>query len=854
MTEKNNIFVTKLLNKINFSLADKFDLQTTKELSFVPINTQVEKTKENTEENAVLFVAICKNSDQNKIKEYVKTLFDNEVQFISLSTQDFTLLYNSFLTDFSIKHNKEVPDLLPDESNANIEQEKAMLADFENMTEQSLQIDDDDSDLFIDDDADILDDEEIEGISEDSEDDDLISDSEEFDEELNEDFDNEADILADDEDDDDLIDPSKEDFKNENSESEKSLYLDDDDDEEGKENHDDDINNDDDDDFLEVKKEETKPPVDDDGDGPMNGDISKVEAPQTKRLGEILLEEELINEKQLQIALAESKVQKIPLGSVLVKMGFVTIKDLKEALGAQMGLKYATTEQLKALPTAISVLPEDFVKINKVIPLSMTDKSLVVGMVNPNDTKVINEIVYQTGLKPTIMIVTHVEFENFLNTYYNADRSDADEILDKIEKDDNIESNKAELWDQVEQEIQDSDGAVSKLAHKIITMAIDRRASDIHIEPMAVGYRVRLRIDGSLQEALKIPAKVDSAVISRFKVLSKMNIAEHRRAQDGSFTLKYKNRAQDFRVNTLPVAGREKMVIRVLAPQMDSKQAKADVIEISGASPEDIKKITYLVSAPNGIVLTAGPTGSGKTTTLYSLLRYMNSDDINITTIEDPVEIKLEGINQSSINTKAGITFANSVRAILRQDPDTILIGEIRDYETLEVAISASLTGHLVLSTVHTNSAAATITRLIEMGAKDYLISSTISGIIAQRLVKKLCPNCKEEYFPTEEEARKILTDPMEVQRLTKTKLYRPHGCTSCKNSGYLGRLAVLEILVINNEIRKMIAQRAHDVELEDYAVKQGMKTLRMSCLRHILEGNTSIDEQVRILGLASEQ
>ena len=582
--------------------------------------------------------------------------------------------------------------------------------------------------------------------------------------------------------------------------------------------------------------------------------IDKVKSPQTKKLGEILIEEQLITEKQLEIALAESKVQHIPLGSVLVKMGFVAIKDLKEALGAQLGLKYATAEQLKSLPTAVSILPEDFVKLNKVIPLSMTDKSLVVGMVNPNDTKVINEIVYQTGLKPTIMLVTHVEFENFINTYYSADKSYTDELLQQINEDEKIDENAGELWEQVEKEVQNSDGAVSQLANKIITMAIDRRASDIHIEPLSVGYRVRLRIDGSLQEVLKIPAKVDSAVISRFKVLSRMNIAEHRRAQDGSFTLKYKNKAQDFRVNTLPVAGREKMVIRVLAPQMDSKEAKADKIEIIGATEEDIKKIRYLASTPNGIVLTAGPTGSGKTTTLYAILRYLNSDTINITTIEDPVEIKLEGINQSSINTKAGITFANSLRAILRQDPDTILIGEIRDYETLEVAISASLTGHLVLSTVHTNSASATITRLIEMGAKDYLISSTISGIIAQRLVKRLCPSCKEEYFPTYEEARKILTDPVEIQKLTKTKLYRPHGCPNCKNTGYLGRLAVLEILVINNEIRKMIAQRAHDVELEDYAVKQGMKTLRMACLRHILEGETSIEEQVRILGLAGEQ
>ncbi len=587
-------------------------------------------------------------------------------------------------------------------------------------------------------------------------------------------------------------------------------------------------------------------------DGAPKADISKVHSPQTKKLGQILIEEQLITEKQLEIALAESKAQRIPLGSVLVKMGFVRIKDLKEALGAQMGLKYATAEQLKALPTAISILPEDFVKVNKVIPLSMTEKSLVVGMVNPNDRKVINEIVYQTGLKPTVMLVTHVEFENFVNTYYNTDEEDTNELLEQID-DDNLETG-TELWEQVEQEVQDADGAVSQLANKIIAMAIDRRASDVHLEPLSQGYRVRLRIDGSLHELIKIPPKTDSAVISRFKVLSRMNIAEHRRAQDGSFTMKYKNRALDFRVNTLPVSGKEKMVIRILAPQMNSKEAKADRIDIPGASADDLRKIRYLVASPNGIILTSGPTGSGKTTTLYSVLRYVNSDTVNITTIEDPVEIRLEGVNQSSINTKAGITFANSLRAILRQDPDIILIGEIRDYETLEVAISASLTGHLVLSTIHTNSAAATITRLIEMGAKDYLISSTISGIIAQRLVKKLCPDCKEAYYPTAEEASKILSDPIEIQRLTQTKIYRPKGCPHCKNTGYLGRLAVLEILVINNEIRKMIAQRAHDVELEDYAIKQGMKTLKMSCLKHILEGNTSIDEQVRILGLASEQ
>lgn len=584
-----------------------------------------------------------------------------------------------------------------------------------------------------------------------------------------------------------------------------------------------------------------------------SADINQVKAPQTKKLGEILIEEKLITKDQLNIALAESKAQKLPLGATLVKLGYIKIKDLKEALGAQLGLDFATSEQLQSLPIETSVFPEDFIRLNKVIPLSMSDKKLVVGMVNPSDTKVINEIVFQTGYKPEVKLVTHAEFDNFLTTYFSKDKEETENLYKQIEEDNQM-LDQSNLQEDAAKETEDSDGTVAQLAQKIISMAVERRASDIHIEPLSVGYRVRFRIDGSLHEILKVPAKVDSALLSRYKVLSRMNIAEHRRAQDGSFTVKFNGRPQDFRVNTLPVAGREKMVIRVLAPQMDSKQAKANKIEIVGASEEDIKKINFLVSCPNGIVLTSGPTGSGKTTTLYAILRYINSDDVNITTIEDPVEIKLEGINQSSVNTKAGITFANSLRAILRQDPDTILIGEIRDYETLEVAISASLTGHLVLSTIHTNSAAATITRLIEMGAKDYLISSTLAGVVAQRLVKRLCPNCKEEYYPTEEEAKQILTDPEEIRKLTQTKLYRPKGCSSCRNTGYLGRLAVLEIMVLNNDIRKMIAQRAHDVEIEEYAVSHGMKTLRMSCLRHILDGETSIEEQVRILGLAGDE
>ena len=290
----------------------------------------------------------------------------------------------------------------------------------------------------------------------------------------------------------------------------------------------------------------------------------------------------------------------------------------------------------------------------------------------------------------------------------------------------------------------------------------------------------------------------------------------------------------------------------MLAPAVSLNAADKN-ISLAGGSEEDIAKIKNMVSCPNGIILTSGPTGSGKTTTLYSVLKSLNDEDVNITTIEDPIEIKLEGINQSQVNAKAGITFASCMRAILRQDPDIILVGEIRDYETLETAIAAALTGHLVLSTVHTNSAAATVTRLVEMGAKDYLVASTLSGVIAQRLVRRLCDDCKEEYFPTREEVMQITMNEEEIERLTKTPFYRAKGCNKCNFSGYKGRLGIYEIMEITKGIRKMIASGAHDIEIEELAVSNGMKTLHDSCLKHILDGYTTIDEFVRVLGIVNE-
>lgn len=576
-------------------------------------------------------------------------------------------------------------------------------------------------------------------------------------------------------------------------------------------------------------------------------------APPRKKIGEILIEEGLITEAQLIEALSESKKQEMPLGSALYKLGFISLEQLKETLHQQQGFDTVEADQLKIQEKVVNILPEDFIKANKVVPISSDGRTLVIGMVNPSDSKVLKDIVYLTGQKPRAMLITHFEFQGFIDTTYSHSKKETKEIIQQIESEvELIEGDSETLWEQADRELKDSTGSVAKFVNKIITDAIDSRASDIHIEPRLTNYVVRYRKDGLLSQVIDIPPKVEQSVLTRFKVLARMNIAEHRRPQDGTFSIKYKNNAYDFRINTLPVGVKEKVVIRVLAPAVSITSADRN-IQLVGGTDEDIEKITKMISCPNGIILTSGPTGSGKTTTLYSVLKSLNNEDVNITTIEDPIEIKLEGINQSQVNAKAGITFASCMRAILRQDPDIILVGEIRDYETLEVAISAALTGHLVLSTVHTNSAAATITRLIEMGAKDYLVSSTLSGVIAQRLVRKLCDDCKEEYYPSREEAEMILSDEEEIEKFTKTKIYRKKGCSHCDFKGYSGRLGVYEIMSITKEIKKLIALGSHDIEIEDAAVACGMKTLNQACLGHILKGLTTIEEFIRVLGIVNE-
>ena len=565
-----------------------------------------------------------------------------------------------------------------------------------------------------------------------------------------------------------------------------------------------------------------------------------------------------INNGQLAEASELAHERSLPLDAIFFEKRMLTPEQIASYLQKKFGHKVISKNELVVDKSMLKMLPDDFMEKKKTIILSLeSGNKLGVAMLNPTDRNVAREISLSTGRSLNIYTLPYYVYESYLKEYYMQKRAEqaareTERIIQSIEDETAEYTDEDQLWSQVEKELQDASGSVAKFVYKIITDAIDSKGSDIHIEPRLGYYVVRVRNDGILKKVLEIPGSIEQAIITRFKVLARMNIAEHRRPQDGTFSIKYNDRMYDFRINTLPVLGKEKIVIRILAPAVSLKSSGNSFI-INGAEEEEMQKIHDMVQAPNGIILTSGPTGSGKTTTLYTILKALNKEDVNITTIEDPVEIKLEGINQSQVNVKADITFASCMRAILRQDPDIILVGEIRDFETLEVAISAALTGHLVLSTVHTNSAAATVTRLIEMGAKDYLVSSTLTGVIAQRLVRKLCDNCKEGYFPTEEEVKHISNNSKMQKELMKTMLYRKKGCKECGYLGYTGRIGIYEVLPITREIKKLIAQGAHDIEIEEAAVAVGMKTLKNACLNHIINGQTTVDEFVRVLGYANE-
>ncbi len=605
-------------------------------------------------------------------------------------------------------------------------------------------------------------------------------------------------------------------------------------------------------DFIFPKSEENK-----DENVQVSSNIPKP-APQAgqngnkpvKRIGDMLIEKGYVKPEDVERAFKQSKIKGEPIGSTLVKMNLVTIDQLKETLAEQKGVEAIKDKELRFSEDLFKVFPTEFLLENKVVPISSDGRNVVVGMVDPTNRQVLNQIILFTGLKPNPKLLTFYEYDRSV-TAFIKEKERKEKLFEHITSENTVLQEDS-LWDQVEKAIKDDESSISKFTNQIITDAIDIKASDIHIEPRFETYIVRYRIDGILRKVVEIPQQIESSVISRFKVLARMNIAEHRRAQDGAFSIKHKTKDYDCRINTIPIGSKEKMVIRILQPSISFTGDKK-AIELVGAYKEDVEKLERMIKIPTGIILAAGPTGSGKTTTLYSILNNLNSEDVNITTIEDPVEIRLEGINQIQVNPKADITFSTCLRAILRQDPDIILVGEVRDYETLEAAIAAALTGHLVLSTIHTNSASATISRLMQMGAPNYLIASSLSGVIAQRLVRRLCPSCKKAYTPTQDELKQILLNPEDIEEFSKKTLYKPTGCAQCQYTGYLGRLGIFELMPINKEIKKLINQSASDVDIEEVAISCGMKTLQQYCLEHIEHGETPISEFIRVLGVVNE-
>ncbi len=573
-----------------------------------------------------------------------------------------------------------------------------------------------------------------------------------------------------------------------------------------------------------------------------SGDLS---ARGQKRLGEILVELGFIQDSEIMDALIEAKKTGQYIGAVLVKRGKITKEQLGKALAHQFNIQYIALGNVDIDKSVLKLLPDEFMRENQVLPIAKEGGRLVVAMVDPRNRRVYDEITFITGMRPQVLVTTSLEFTETFNKF--VQQGAASSLLDELHSlsRETAESRDDIIRQQQLAEISDTSNPLVKLVNSLIEEGIEKNASDIHIETRNKTCLVRFRVDGILRSILEIPPNMQSSFMTRVKVMARMDIAEHRRPQDGRISLNYKGTEYNLRVNTLPIGvdGQEKIVIRILRPSKNITDYK-DL----GLSPNNIKKIDALSRAPYGIVIVCGPTGSGKTTTLYTILHKINDDIRNISTVEDPIELRIEGLNQSQVNPKADFTFASALRALLRQDPDVIMVGEIRDFETLEAAIHASLTGHLVFSTIHANTTAATVTRLIDMGADPSLISSALIGVVAQRLARAVCENCKVSYEASPEEKAIIFPKNPEHQAKALT-LHKGTGCNLCGNSGFAGRIGLYEVMMVDRHIRHLINERKLDIEIEDAAVAAGMKTLYMSALELLIKGKTSMDELLRVLG-----
>ena len=555
------------------------------------------------------------------------------------------------------------------------------------------------------------------------------------------------------------------------------------------------------------------------------------------RLGELLLENNLITEEQLNIALEEQKAKGFKLGEAIIGLGYVTQDAINDLLCQQLNIDFVDLRKIEIDDSIARMVGEKVVRKYMLLPFALDDRQanvIKVAMEDPMNIMAIDDIGIITGMTVQPYLSTHAYISTAIDKLYG--KSQANAIAEQFMKEqgsgddaDNAEENKRQ---------EDVDNSpVVKLVNNIIEGGVRQRASDIHIEPFEYNVRVRYRIDGVLREIISYDRALYAAIIARLKVISGMDISEKRKPQDGRITITVDRREYDIRVSNLPTVFGEKVVMR-LASKEGFKRDKKDL----GLSPTDLVKFDNILRNPHGIILVTGPTGSGKSTTLYTALSELASDEVNIITVEDPVEANVDNVNQVQVNVKANLTFASALRSILRQDPDIIMIGEIRDGETAEIAVKASITGHLVVSTLHTNSTAASISRLIDMGIEPYLLGDSLVGIIAQRLVRRLCPECKEPYEADEEEKRVL-----KVPQNEPLKLYKACGCEACGNTGYYGRIGVYEIMPISRKIKNLIASGANADEITAQAVTEGMNTLRMSASNYVKQGLTSFSEMMKI-------
>ncbi len=541
------------------------------------------------------------------------------------------------------------------------------------------------------------------------------------------------------------------------------------------------------------------------------------------KLGDILLQAGVIDDSQLARALQIQKGTEQKLGQVLVAEKFITEVRLAEALSTQLKLPLFTLTRYRPMPEAIRLVPRAVAERLSLIPLSiMEDDLLLVAMSNPLDLLAQDEVRMLTGRNLKVGIATASDIIQNLDRLYNL-QNNLEEAIEDVDMD---------LGQAAELDFDSAmdDAPVIQLVSNLLQQAVREGASDIHVEVYEKSARVRFRVDGQLYTAFDYPVALHPSVSARLKIMSGMDIAEKRKPQDGRILIRVDGRRIDLRVSVLPTMNGEKVVLRIL-----DQESSAVGLDRLGLEADDMEKIDLFCSMPWGIMLVTGPTGSGKSTTLYSMLQKINQPDVNIITVEDPVEFSVAGINQVHVNEKAGLTFESALRSILRQDPDKVMVGEIRDQKTAQIAIRAALTGHFVLSTLHTNDAPSAATRMIDMGVPPFLVSASLSGVIAQRLVRRLCPMCREEY-----ELNPNMCETLNVP--AGTHAFRPRGCNECRN-GYKGRRGIYEIMMVDDELRRMILEGVSNIQLRAEAIKRGMKTLRQSGINNALAGHTSLEE-----------